>query len=259
MTEFQRALAVYPSSGWTLEAIGNVYSARQMLNEALDSYSKALTYDPTRTGSYQAVASIYRGWGDPGDTAAHFLALSQEHPDVPWYVGMAAQVYRNMDAVAEATQQYEKLLTFVPRYADAHYYLALLYERGSDARAAMREWNTYLALTAGSQYAPQAEAHREALRRVVITSPADDAQVSGQVAVHGSAAIDNFWYYKIEIQGPVNGEWQVIGDLHYQQVTDGLLETWNTTGLPAGTYRLRLVVVEQTGQFAPPYELTVHL
>ena len=55
----------------------------------------------------------------------------------------------------------------------------------------------------------------------------------------------------------MSGEWQGIGELHYQTVSDGLLATWDTTGLPAGAYRLRLVVVDQTGQFVPPYELQV--
>jgi hypothetical protein len=118
---------------------------------------------------------------------------------------------------------------------------------------------TYLALTAGTQYAPQAEVHREALRRVVIAAPVDDAQVRGQVAVHGSAAIDGFLYYKIEYQEVGSDRWQVIGELHYQAVTDGLLGTWDVTGLPPGTYALRLVVVDQTGQFVPPYVLNVRV
>jgi hypothetical protein len=121
----------------------------------------------------------------------------------------------------------------------------------------MRHWNTYLALVAGSQYAPEAEARREALRRVAISAPADDEQVSGQVTVQGSALIDDFWYYKIEVLGPEDGGWQVVGSLHYEPVSAGPLETWDTTGLAAGTYRLRLVVVNLTGQFVPPYELRV--
>jgi len=164
-----------------------------------------------------------------------------------------------MDAVSEAMSNYERLLTMVPQYADAHYNLAKLYERGSDARAAMYHWNTYLALAAGSQYAPEAESRRQALSRIRITSPTDNEVVSGQVAIRGSANMDGFWYYKVELLNPATGDWQVIGDLHYQPVDDGLLATWSTSGLPSGSYQLRLVVVGQNGQFAPPYELTVRI
>lgn len=259
MVQYRRAREVYPGAAWTLETIGHSYRGRQMLEEALDSFSQSLSLDPTRTGAYAAMANLYKGWSNPQDTAAHFDLLSRQQPDVPWYAGLAAHIYKTLDKVAEATEHYEKLLTFVPHYADAHYNLALLYERGSDGRTARRHWNTYLALAAGRQYTLEAEARREALRRVVITAPTDDEPVCGQAAIRGSALIDDFWYYKVEFRDPAHGEWQVIGELHYQPVSDGLLETWDTTGLPAGAYRLRLVVVNLTGQFVPPYELQVNV
>jgi tetratricopeptide (TPR) repeat protein len=192
MAQYERARAIYPAAAWTLETMGYSYWGRQMLEEALDSFSLALSYDPTRTGAYTAMANIYKSWSNPVDTAAHFALLSDQQPDVPTYAGLAAHIYTSLDEVAEATEHYEKLLAFAPHYADAHYNLALLYERGSDGRVAMRHWNTYLALAAGSQYAPEAEARREALRRVVIAAPTDDEQVGGQVAIEGSALIDDF-------------------------------------------------------------------
>jgi tetratricopeptide (TPR) repeat protein len=257
MALYEQALAVYPGSAWVREIIGYAYKQRQMYDEALESFTQSLVLDPARSGSYAAMASIYQVWNDPRETAVHFDSQSQQQPDVPWYSGLAAQIYRDLDAVEKATEHYENLLTFVPHYADAHYNLALLYERGSDARAAVRHWNIYLALAAGSQYGEEAETRREALRRVVITDPTDEESVDGQVPIFGSAWLDDFWYYKIEFQRPASDQWQVIGELHYEPVTDGLLGTWDTTGLAEGTYRLRLVVVNLVGQFVPPYELLV--
>ncbi|MFN2227271.1 MAG: tetratricopeptide repeat protein, partial [Anaerolineae bacterium] len=259
LAQYDKALAVFPAAGWVLETRGYSYWGRQMLDEAVDSFSAALAVDPMRTGAYGALASIYKKWSDPRDSARHFEELSQQHPDVPWYAGAAAYIYLTIDAVEEAMDNYERLLTMVPEYADAHYSLATLYERGTDARAAVRHWNTYLALAAGSQYAPEAESRRQALSRIRITSPGDDQAISGRVAIRGSAMLDGFWYYKLEYLDQASGEWRVIGDLHYEPVGDGLLGTWETGGLPAGSYRLRLVVVDQTGQFAPPYEMRVQI
>jgi hypothetical protein len=203
------------------------------------------------------MASIYQGWSTPQELAAHFELLARHHPDVPWYGGMAAHICLSLDDVPRATALYEQLLTYVPRYADAHYNLALLYERGSDARIALRHWNTYLALTAGSQYGPEAEVRRETLRRVAISAPGDNERLKGTVAIRGSAVLDDFWYYKLEYFDAASGGWRVIGELHYDPVTDGVLATWDTSALPPGAYRLRLVVVNLSGQFVPPYELQV--
>jgi tetratricopeptide (TPR) repeat protein len=257
MAQFEKALTVSPNSSWALETMGYSYWPRLMLEAALDSFSKALALDPTRTSAYGSMAAIYKRWSTPQEMAAHYELLAAQHPDVPWYTGMAAYLYMTLDDVPKAKNLYERLLTFTPQYADAHYRLALLYERGSDARIAMHHWNTYLALAAGSQYGPEAEVHRAALRRVVITSPDDDEKVEGRVAIRGWATIDDFWYYKVEYLDPMSGEWRVIGDLQYQAVSDGLLATWDTTSLPTGDHRLRLVVVNLAGQFLPPYELQV--
>jgi hypothetical protein len=122
----------------------------------------------------------------------------------------------------------------------------------------MHHWNMYLALAARNEYAPDAEAHRQALRRVVITSPGD-GPVSGSVEIWGTALSDSFWYYVIELLEPESQEWRAIGELHEEPVVDGLLGTWDTTDLPPGTYWLRLVVVDETGNFVPPYTVQVHV
>jgi tetratricopeptide (TPR) repeat protein len=258
MEVLSRAIEINPSSAWTWELQGLVYVRRQDLEGALDSFAEALSRDPTLSSAYESVARIYDKWNEPGPTAHHFEALSQQHPGVPWYAWMAADYYNRLDIVPQAMAEYREFLSLVPHYADIHYSLAMLYERSADARAAMHHWNMFLALAAGSEYAPDAEAHRQALRRVVITSP-DGGPVNGSVEIRGTALSDSFWYYKIELLEPESQEWQVIGELHQEPVVDGLLGTWDTTDLTAGTYWLRLVVVDETGNFVPPYTFQVQV
>jgi len=49
----------------------------------------------------------------------------------------------------------------------------------------------------------------------------------------------------------------VVGQLHRSAVSGGVLETFNSSAYPSGTYTLRLVVVDQTGNFPEPCRVTV--
>ena len=82
--------------------------------------------------------------------------------------------------------------------------------------------------------------------------------VTGNVPVRGTANLDNFEYYKIEIgQGRDPAQWTVVGQLHYSPVSGGVLETLNSGAYPPGTYTLRLVVVDRTGNYPAPCLVTI--
>jgi len=84
--------------------------------------------------------------------------------------------------------------------------------------------------------------------------------VQGNVAVRGTANIDGFQYYKIEVgsgANPNDNQWTVVGQLHYNAVSGGVLETFNGGAYPAGTYTLRLVVVDRTGNYPEPCRVTI--
>ena len=80
------------------------------------------------------------------------------------------------------------------------------------------------------------------------------------VAINGSANLPpefdpgskGFSYYKVEFgvgERPI--VWNVIGSLHYNTVSNGTLETWNTSALANGVYVVRLFSVSTNGQFPP--------
>lgn len=83
-----------------------------------------------------------------------------------------------------------------------------------------------------------------------IVSPGTDAYLMGTVPIIGSANIANFQYYKIEYGiGDQPQQWAVLGELHRRPVVDGVLETVNASAFQPGVYRLRLTVVDNTGNF----------
>ncbi len=91
-----------------------------------------------------------------------------------------------------------------------------------------------------------------------ITSPGINQAVQGSVPVRGTADHPNFDYYKVEVGTGTNpGQWTVVGDLHRAPVSGGVLETFNAAAYPPGVYTIRLVVVDKTGNFPEPCQVTV--
>ncbi|MFQ5592773.1 MAG: hypothetical protein ACE5HA_01355 [Anaerolineae bacterium] len=86
-----------------------------------------------------------------------------------------------------------------------------------------------------------------------ITVPGVGAVLSGQVSIYGTAAASDFNFYKIEYhrEGEPEEFWHSISEIHENQVVDGLLDVWNVSGFPTGSYRLKLTVVDITGNYPP--------
>jgi len=85
---------------------------------------------------------------------------------------------------------------------------------------------------------------------VRITSPQMNAEVRGRVLINGRTALPEFDYYKVEFGiGSNPTDWAIVGEIHKTPITEGLLETWDTTVLPDGMYSLRLRVVKPDGNY----------
>lgn len=101
-----------------------------------------------------------------------------------------------------------------------------------------------------------------------ISSPRDNAEVSGQVVIQGTATHAQFLRYELAFFKEFDplGEW-VVFFTGNQPVTNGVLATWDTTVgrdagtpfYPDGTYRLRLRVVHQDGNYGEYYVLGLSL
>jgi len=97
---------------------------------------------------------------------------------------------------------------------------------------------------------------------ISIQSPLVNQTVDpNSVAINGTANLPpefdpgskGFQYYKVEVgSGERPIVWNLVGGLHFNTVTNGNLENWNTSGLDNGVYVLRLIAVSTSGQFPPP-------
>ncbi|GAC1314060.1 MAG: PBP1A family penicillin-binding protein [Chloroflexota bacterium] len=95
----------------------------------------------------------------------------------------------------------------------------------------------------------------------ILVPTATERLVAGQtIQVVGSAYVDDFAKYTLDFGAGDNPTgWTVITDGRTQPVDKALLGVWNTTGLQAGRYRLRLRVFDHfdNAQEAPSLMVTV--
>jgi len=91
----------------------------------------------------------------------------------------------------------------------------------------------------------------------VITSPGQNAHVSGWVTITGNATHDNFDYYKLEYGAGSNpGTWSWFFGGEWP-IWNGSLGALNAGALASGTYTIRLTVVDKTGNYPPPCQVTI--
>jgi hypothetical protein len=93
-----------------------------------------------------------------------------------------------------------------------------------------------------------------ALAQSGITAPAPGSAVSGDVAIMGTAVIDPFQKYELHYKLEPSGDDAYI---YFAGATtpvqNGQLGVWQASGLPPGTYSLRLRVVKIDGNYAEYY------
>ena len=95
-------------------------------------------------------------------------------------------------------------------------------------------------------------------QRALLIRPGQNEVVSGDLNVIGTATHENFQFYKIEAApgAGASGGWQHVAGTQVP-VSNGVLGTINTNNLANGAWTLQLVVVDLTGNFVPPCQVTV--
>lgn len=97
--------------------------------------------------------------------------------------------------------------------------------------------------------------------RAVISSPGNNATVSGVFSLIGTATHDQFSFYKVEFAPGANVQEGFIYLADGRgQVFDGALASVNSRGFANGSWTFQLTVVDQTGNFVdPPCRVTLNI
>jgi len=92
--------------------------------------------------------------------------------------------------------------------------------------------------------------------RSAILRPGMNETVSGNVSLVGTATHENFQYYKVEYAPAGSNNFVYLaGDKN--PVVNGFLVSINTSALGPGAWTLRLVVVDQVGNYPEPCQVTI--
>lgn len=94
--------------------------------------------------------------------------------------------------------------------------------------------------------------------QIEIAAPQNGQEVSGVVEVLGSASIQNFGFYKLEMKLPDDLNWLTLqaGNITIQ---NGKLGDWDTRRLSPGEYQLGLVVVDNQARLSQPCVVQVRV
>jgi len=98
--------------------------------------------------------------------------------------------------------------------------------------------------------------------QATITSPIPGAILAGEIEVSGTANVDNFAFYVVEIS-TLGDNWLTVltsqpdADGKILPVVNGVLGQWNTALQAPGDYALRLVVYNSSGDFSPPCTIPI--
>lgn len=91
--------------------------------------------------------------------------------------------------------------------------------------------------------------------KATINSPIPGAILAGEVEVRGTANIDNFAFYVVEISTLGENWLTVITDI--EPVENGVLGVWDTRLQTPGDYALRLLVYDSAGQHPEPCTIPI--
>ena len=263
----RQALAIdsFSAAGYT--TLGRILTAQGRNDAALPNYTTGLQLDPRQFGAYGAWIRLHidrLGRYVIKDRLEAALAEIGSSPNTEtlWaQVTLGLGYLRLEGASDQVVAHLERANALDPVYAELYRELALLYEQRGNGRVALAAWHRYLYATA--RRAPDigtALAHIDWLLQRHIEQPADGARVSGRVEIVGTATEEGFQFYKLEYRSVGSlEEWIAIGEVVYQPVEHGQLMIWSTQDLIPGDYRLRLTVVDITGNSVPYDEITVRV
>ena len=92
-------------------------------------------------------------------------------------------VLDELQRLPEAIAAYERALELVPQYADAHYNLALAYERRAEPRRALKHWTQYARLDPAGPWASHARGQAKKIlggeRLAIVTRHGRTMRIAG--------------------------------------------------------------------------------
>jgi tetratricopeptide (TPR) repeat protein len=124
--------------------------------KAIDLYEQIIAADAAYAAAFINLGTIYfhlRQYGRAEELYRHATEVDPEYVLAFFDLG---NVLDELERPEESIAAYERAVVLAPRYGDAHYNLALAYERKAELRNALRHWQAYLRLDRSGPWADHA-------------------------------------------------------------------------------------------------------
>lgn len=91
------------------------------------------------------------------------------------------------------------------------------------------------------------------------TDPVEGGEISGTVTLKGTVNLDDFGFYKFEYATIGNENWVTISSNNARVVNGELGGKWDTSELPSGDYRLRLLATYHDEKYYPACIINIRI
>lgn len=115
-------------------------------DEAIKVYLQVLEQQPSHAAAHINLGTLYYNRQEFGAAEQHYRAAVEADARYPLAYFDLGNVLDETGRFNEAITAYKTAIGLAPNYADAHYNLALAYERMRQPRVALRHWTAYVKL-----------------------------------------------------------------------------------------------------------------
>jgi tetratricopeptide (TPR) repeat protein len=157
-------------------------------NKAMAIYDEIIAAEPNFAPAYINLGTIYfhmRRFGRAEELYRRATTADSGYVLAFFDLG---NVLDELDRPDESIEAYRKAIALAPRYADAHYNLALAYERKGELRPALRHWQAYVRLDRTGPWADHARGQiHKLLSRDKLSVAWRGPRISARMAGPGAA------------------------------------------------------------------------
>lgn len=126
--------------------------------EAIALYEQILQILPTHAPSCINLGTIYYNRRQFRQAEQYYRRATEADPEYALAFFDLGNVLDELHRLDDSISAYQSALKLLPQYADAHYNLALAYERKGEKRRALRHWLSYVRLDTVGPWAGHAKA-----------------------------------------------------------------------------------------------------
>jgi tetratricopeptide (TPR) repeat protein len=124
--------------------------------QAIELYERIIAGDASYAAAFINLGTIYFHMRQYGRAEELYRRATEVDPEYVLAFFDLGNVLDELERPEESIASYEQAVALAPRYGDAHYNLALAYERKGDLRQALRHWQIYVRLDRTGPWADHA-------------------------------------------------------------------------------------------------------